>query len=106
VSEKSIPRHQAGLVRGAKTGRRSSADLAGACSGGKFVVSRAGGAYDARDRGPNRKFWLKPQLAQRVDAGQRKRPRAVESGIAVEIKVGVRPGTMRFGDTIRPPTSL
>jgi mono/diheme cytochrome c family protein len=27
-----------------------------ACSGGKFVVSRAGGAYYARDRGSNRKF--------------------------------------------------
>ena len=30
------------------------ADLVGACPGGKFVVSRAGGAYDARDRGPDR----------------------------------------------------
>ena len=29
-----------------------------ACFGGKFVVSRAGEAYDARDRGPNRKFRL------------------------------------------------
>src|SRR5580704_12657343 len=27
-----------------------------ACSGCKFVVPRAGGAYDARDKGPNRKF--------------------------------------------------
>ena len=33
-------------------------DLAGICSGGKFVVSSAGEAYDARDRGPNRKFRL------------------------------------------------
>ncbi len=33
-------------------------DLARARSGGKFVVSRAGEAYDARDRGPNRKFRL------------------------------------------------
>jgi hypothetical protein len=28
----------------------------GACSGGKFVVSRAGEAYDAQARGLNRKF--------------------------------------------------
>ncbi len=56
MSEKSITRQQAGPVRRAKTSRRSSADPAGACSGGEFVVSRAGGAYDARDRGPNRKF--------------------------------------------------
>jgi len=37
-------RQQAELVRRAKTGRRNPADLAGACSGGKFVVSRAGEA--------------------------------------------------------------
>ena len=43
-----------------------------AVSGGKFVVSRAGGAYDARDRGPNRKFVigslisLPPATAQAV----------------------------------------
>src|ERR1039457_3595312 len=29
------------------------------CSGGKFVVPRAGEAYDWRDRGPNRKFWVR-----------------------------------------------
>jgi hypothetical protein len=57
VSEKSITRQQAGLVRRAKTCRRNPADLAGA-SGGKFVVSMAGKAYDARVRGPNRKFRL------------------------------------------------
>ena len=56
MSEKSITRQQAGRVRRAKTSRRNPADLAGACSGGKFVVSRAGEAYDARARGPNRKF--------------------------------------------------
>jgi hypothetical protein len=33
-------------------------DLAGACSGGKFVVSRAGEAYDVRARGGNRNFLL------------------------------------------------
>jgi len=33
-------------------------DSAGACSGGKLVVSRAGEAYDARVRGPNREFGL------------------------------------------------
>ena len=59
MSEKSITRQQAGLVRRAKTSRRNPADLAGACSGGKFVVSRAGEAYDARARGPNRKFRLR-----------------------------------------------
>src|ERR1700693_2712738 len=31
-------------------------DLGESCSVGKFVVSRAGEAYDARARGPNREF--------------------------------------------------
>lgn len=66
MSEKSILRQQAGLVRGAKTSCRNTADLAGACSGGKFVVSRAGGAYDAQDRGPNRKFWIRWQFHSRI----------------------------------------
>ena len=56
MSEKSITRQQVGLVRRAKTSRRHPTDLAGACSGGKFVVSGAGEAYDARARGPDRKF--------------------------------------------------
>jgi hypothetical protein len=56
VSEKSIPQQQAGLGRRAKTSRRNPADLAGACSGGKFVVSRAGEAYDAQAGNPNRRF--------------------------------------------------
>jgi hypothetical protein len=56
VSEKSIMRRQAGLVRQAKTSLRTPADLAGACSRGKFVVCKAGEAYDVRARGPNRKF--------------------------------------------------
>ena len=34
-------------------------DLAVACSVGKFVVPRAGEAYEWRDRGPNRKFRLR-----------------------------------------------
>ena len=38
--------------------RRNPADLAGACSGGKFVVLKEGEAYDARARGPKRKFRL------------------------------------------------
>jgi hypothetical protein len=59
VSDKSITQQQAGLVIRAKTSRWSSADLAGACSSWKFVVSRAGGACDARNRGPNRKFVIR-----------------------------------------------
>ena len=39
MSEKSITRQQAGLIRRAKTSRRNPAGLAGACSGGKFVSS-------------------------------------------------------------------
>jgi hypothetical protein len=49
VSEKSIARQQAGLRR-AKTSCRNPADLAGACSDGKFVVSRVGEAYDRHER--------------------------------------------------------
>ena len=56
MSEKSFEWRQAGLVKRAKTSRRNPADLAGACSGGKFVVSRAGEAYDAQARGLNRRF--------------------------------------------------
>jgi hypothetical protein len=58
VSEKSITRQQAGLVGRPKTSRRNPADLAGACSGCKFLVISAGEAYDVRARGPNRKFRL------------------------------------------------
>lgn len=56
MSEKMIKRQQAGLIRWAKTSRWDSADLAGACSGDKFIVSRAGEAYDLRNQDPNRKF--------------------------------------------------
>jgi hypothetical protein len=56
VSEKSITRQQAGLAGPAKTSLRNPADLAGACSGCKFVVTWTEGAYDAHARGPNRKF--------------------------------------------------
>jgi hypothetical protein len=38
---------------------RNPADLAGTCSGKKFIVSMAGEAYDVRVRVPNRKFRLK-----------------------------------------------
>lgn len=56
MSEKSFTRQHAGLVRRAKTSRRNLTDLPGACSGGKFVVSTGGEAYDAQVKGPNRKF--------------------------------------------------
>ena len=59
MSGESVTRQQAGLVKRAKTSRRDRADLAGACSGGKFVVSRAGEACDERARGPHREFRLK-----------------------------------------------
>jgi hypothetical protein len=49
VSEKSITRHQAALVRRTKTRRRNPADLAGACSGGRLFVPRAGQAYDVHE---------------------------------------------------------
>ena len=64
VSEKSILRQQARLVRRAKTSRRDFADLGGACAGGKFVVWGAAEAYDARAKGPNRKFRFDPQLVK------------------------------------------
>ena len=59
VSEKSITRQQAGLVKRAKRAAGTPLISLGACSGGKFVVSRAGEAYDARVRGRNRKSLLK-----------------------------------------------
>jgi hypothetical protein len=49
VSEKSITWQQARLVRRARTSRRNPADCAGACSGGKFIVSRAG-EYRMREK--------------------------------------------------------
>ena len=55
MSEKLIAQQQAGFVRRAKTSRRNTADLVGACPGGKFVVSSAGDAYDAPESEPNRK---------------------------------------------------
>lgn len=55
VSEKSTTRQQAGLVRPARSSRRDSADVAGACSAAKFVVEEAGEEYDAREIEPNRK---------------------------------------------------
>jgi hypothetical protein len=52
---------------GRQTGRKSDPweprGLAGACSGGKFVVLRSGKAYDAHARGPNRKFRVSCMLS-------------------------------------------
>ena len=45
-----------GRVRRAKNEASEPRDLTGACSGGKFVVSRSGEVYDAVAGGPNRKF--------------------------------------------------
>jgi hypothetical protein len=45
-----------GLVRRGKNELSEPRDFSGVGSGGKFVVSRAGEAYYARVRGPNRKF--------------------------------------------------
>jgi hypothetical protein len=49
VCEKSITRQQAGSLDG-KNEPWEPAILAGACSGGKFVVSWAGEAYDAHEQ--------------------------------------------------------
>jgi hypothetical protein len=57
ASEKSVTQ-QAGLIRRTKASRQDPADLAGVCSGRKFVVSRAGEAYDVRASRPDRKFRL------------------------------------------------
>ena len=55
MSEKSVERQQAGSSDG-KNEASGSRDLAGACSGGKLVVSSAEEADDPGARGPNRKF--------------------------------------------------
>jgi hypothetical protein len=68
VSENSIMRQQARRVRWTITSRRNPADLAGACSGGKFVVSSAGEAYDAQAKGLNRKFRLTSKLQSFLSA--------------------------------------
>jgi hypothetical protein len=52
VSEKMIAQQQAGLIRRVKTSCGIPADFAGTRSGVRFVVSRAGEAYDAQNRGP------------------------------------------------------
>lgn len=56
MSEKSIPRQQAALVTRAKNEPSEPRDLAGARSGGKFVVCSAWEAYDAHVRDPNRRL--------------------------------------------------
>jgi len=43
--------------------------FSGAGSGGKFVVSRAGEAYDVRVRGPNRKFRFKGGYKRELSTG-------------------------------------
>ncbi len=58
MSEKSIPRPREALVRRAKNEPLGPRSLVWGCSGDKLFVSGVGGAYDARDRGPNRKFGL------------------------------------------------
>ena len=54
-----------GAIWTGRTSRRNPADLAGACSGGEFVESRAGEAYDAQARSLNRKFRIKYRSAER-----------------------------------------
>jgi hypothetical protein len=44
MSKKSVTQQQAGFVRRSRMSRRNPVGLAGACSSGKFVVSRAGEA--------------------------------------------------------------
>ena len=59
MSEKSIARQQPGRVRRAKNEPSAPSSLDGACSGDKFVVSKAGDVYDAPESEPNRKSRLK-----------------------------------------------
>jgi hypothetical protein len=51
-----------GLVKTATTSRRDLSILRDLLTGGIFVVSRARGAYDARLKGPNRKFRFTTQI--------------------------------------------
>jgi hypothetical protein len=67
VSEKSVPRQQAALVRRTKNEPSEPRDLAGARFGDKFAVPRVEGAFDAQDRGPNGKFRLK-RAARIIDS--------------------------------------
>jgi len=78
VSEKSITRQQAGLVRCARTSRRDSSDLAGVCSAAKFVVEGAQEEYDAPEIEPNRKS--RPKGCRNMRGTF---PRLVLSGVAV-----------------------
>ncbi len=59
MSEKSITRQQLGCVRRAKNEPSVPSSLDGACSGDKFVVSKAGQMYDAPESEPNRKSRLR-----------------------------------------------
>jgi hypothetical protein len=58
VSENSVTLQQAGFVRRHKRAVGTPLISLRACSGGEFVVSWAGEAYDVRARRPNRKFRL------------------------------------------------
>jgi hypothetical protein len=52
--DETLPHWASHSVRlSARRNLRNSADLAGASSGGRFVVCRAREAYDVRARGPN-----------------------------------------------------
>lgn len=62
MSERTMAQQQAGLIRRVKPSCRIPADFAGTRSSVKFVVSRAGEAYDARNRGPNRKSRVIPLI--------------------------------------------
>ncbi len=59
MSEKSITRQQAGFARRAKTSHRNPATSLEPALVTGSLCSRAGEAYDARVRGPNRKFRLR-----------------------------------------------
>jgi len=65
-SEQCLRTRLRGSKRGSSEGQKravgDSADPAGACSGGKSVVSRAGGAYNVRDRGQIGNSRFRPDL--------------------------------------------
>jgi hypothetical protein len=68
MSEKTIAQQPAGFVGRGKTSRRKTANLVRARPGGKLLLSRAGEAEDARDRGQNRKSRLKAKDGREISA--------------------------------------
>ena len=58
MSEESITRQQSGLVGRHKSAVGTPQSRPRACSGDKFVVSRAGGAYKVQRKNLNRRFRL------------------------------------------------